>query len=85
MPTTCFYICNTYGMGCLLCVICNANRFHSLLYKSLHTYKFPWQLCVGVGWGQLIYIVFPNSRYVNIQLVFWATQVQSKVCVPGVS
>ena len=60
-------------LGCLHCVICNTNSFHSF-YTNLayiQSHQIPSQVCVcgGGGGGQLIYIVFPY-RYVNIQSVF---------------
>ena len=63
-------------MGCLLCVICTGNSFHSLLYKPCIHYKYQQNSLAGVCeggrgdgvCGQLIYIISPN-RYVNIQSV----------------
>ena len=70
-------------MGCLLCLICNANSFHSFLYKPCirtNFIKTPLEVCEGWGWGQLIYIVSPD-RYVhlNFTISIFIMRVQSRV------
>ena len=66
-------------MGCLLCIICDANSFHSsLLYKPCiytNLIQIPWPVCVYVcvcvgGGGQSINLRIGMSIYSQVEISF---------------
>ena len=69
-------------MGCLICEFGYANSFLSFLYQlCIHTNLniIPWQVCVGGGSGQFVYIDLLIDRLIYNQYLSDAGPGQSFV------